>query len=883
MYSFPIFKVNYLIDKNTIAKIYVFYGTEIENINLDELFERDSNNEVFQKIFTPDEIIEIKAKSIDVIFLTETIHPDDTIGIIKLKISKYFFKPIAEEEIYLYCLQKDNLNPISVYQMLTLNDRVPLTKIRLDQLLLNIRYESGELFEFQLPIKEKYTFDDILKLDLINKKYYIAKALGQRIIMGKTEYPFIADPFYVNEYDILLERSRKELSTLNNSILLDTGKITNNNIYLCLAENIFYYYETNKLTSDYACKIYFPFLYKMNIRNSEQLDTIQQKLLDDTSSKIKIFSNTIKNIDMFYDIYKYREKSDLFSLNNKNIGIKNIKIVIHPEYKVKIPIDTIFKLIHTTINNPLIKYNPTARQENMYRLYANKMSTDGRKIPYLPKSVIFKLMKNIGKTMSVSAYINVEYEKIIYTLICEFEENGYITIYSLNDFDNAIRTDDNFEIINNIISLAANPIIDQIKPFFEQSGYKISNFHSISDNMIEIRELKYQTVYNISKKINIEQIKGCVSSIFNIESYNLSKGIEMRYKRVSNFNKHDSQEAFIIEKQKQKFSNEEIVEQLIVNYEDITEEKAYEIIDKLINELQVTRGANKKRAIEIKINPGFKTTITLNAVISEITITVDNINDLEYLYTIPMYLDSMIRITQDIKSTKYNGNIEQMCSGKEMEDIHFNEITAAPEEVYMENQLPVIEGETISYPEEEDIQKMDELLNILGYNDNSDTEEEIIEGGADTSDSPSVKSESLDSSTPESIKNSISLGSIESKPNSISLGSIEGEIESNQPISLGSIEGEIESKQDSIIEEKNMPILFIDSLSSQPSNSKEIKIKTPIMLTNIIPNSNISQSINLQIDDDKTNEPNIPLLIESINKKSSNTSEKIPSPKFLEE
>jgi hypothetical protein len=39
----------------------------------------------------------------------------------------------------------------------------------------------------------------------------------------------------------------------------------------------------------------------------------------------------------------------------------------------------------------------------------------------------------------------------------------------------------------------------------------------------------------------------------------------------------------------------------------MTERDAYEMIDRLINELQVTRGANKKRAIEIKINPGFKT------------------------------------------------------------------------------------------------------------------------------------------------------------------------------------------------------------------------------------------------------------------------------------
>ena len=826
MYSFPIFKVNYLIDKNTIGKIYVFYGNQID-INLDELFERDSNNEVFQKIFTSDELKEIKEKSIEVIFLNETIHSDDTIGIIKLKISKYFFKPTSEEEIYLYCLQKEYLNPISVYQMLTLNDRVPLTKIRLDQLLSNIRYETGELFDFQLPIKEKYTFDDILKLDLINKKYYIAKSLGQRIIMGKTEYPFIADPFYVNEYDILLERSRKELSTSNNSILLDTGSISNNNIYLCIAENMFDYCEKNNISIDYTCKIYYPFLYKMNIHDSIQLDEKHTSLVRNNDIKVKSSALNIENIDMFYDVYKYREPSNSFSL--KNNGIKNIKIVIHPEYKVKIPIDNIFKLIHANINNPLIKYNPTVRQENMYRLYANKITADGTKIPYLPKSSIFKLMKNIGKTMSVSVYINVEYESIKYEWICEFEENGQMIIYSLIDFDNVIKIDNNFEMLNNIISLAVNPVIDQIKPFFEQSGYKILNFNSITGNTIEIRELKFQTAYNITKSLNIENIKGCISSVFNIETYNLSKGIEMRYKRVSNFNKHDSQEAFIIEKQKQKFSNEEIVEQLKTNYEDITEKEAYEMIDKLLNELQVTRGANKKRAIEIKINPGFKTTITLNAILSEITIIVDNINDLNYLYTIPIYIDTMVRITQDINSTKYNGNIEKLCSGKEFEDIHFDEITAIPEEIYMENQIPTIEGENISYPEykdtEEDFNKMDELLDILGYNDDN----ESLEGGAkEEESSSSVKSESLDSSSKSSQESNIK--SLES------LGSnIEGIIESQSP--------EIELKLKSLTSNEPLSIESLEFGSSPDfEESKEIKLNPLSIVKNISP---ISNSVNI--------------------------------------
>jgi hypothetical protein len=47
------------------------------------------------------------------------------------------------------------------------------------------------------------------------------------------------------------------------------------------------------------------------------------------------------------------------------------------------------------------------------------------------------------------------------------------------------------------------------------------------------------------------------------------KGIEMRYKRVSNFNKHDSQEAFVIEKQKQGFTMDEIVVELRNNYNEL--------------------------------------------------------------------------------------------------------------------------------------------------------------------------------------------------------------------------------------------------------------------------------------------------------------------------
>lgn len=848
MSSFPVFKVNYLIGKNNIKKIIVFYGLNLEVPNPNDLFKTDPTNEVFKTIFYEDELTNIQAKNIEVIFVTDSIHIDDSIGTIKLKISNALTQPVSvsQEEIYVYCLKHVQLNPITVYQSLTLNDKIPITRVRLDQLLLNVRKEDGSAVDFGVPDKDKYTFDDILKLDLPNLNIYLAKILGQKIIMGTNEYPLVADPFYIEKYDILLERSRKEMSTMNNSLLLDTCIVYRNNIYLCLAQDVFEYCEQGNISSEQTSKLYYPFLYKLDINDLDGLETNKQSLISDTATQVTNSLLNVENINMFYDVYKYKHQTELFTLNVKKTGIKNIKIIMHPEYTVKIPIDVIFKLLHASKENALIKYNPATRQENIYRLYANKLSTDGRKIPYLPKAVIFKLVKNIGKTKTVSVYVQVSYENTLYTFVCEFEENGYISIYSFGDFENVIVINNNdFTVIDRIISLTINPIIDQIKSFFEQSGYNMIYFNSINDDNVQIQEIQYQTVYHITKSLDLYNNIGCISSVFNMETQNVKTGIEMRYKRVSNFNKHDSQEAFVIEKQKQRLSNDEIAEQLVENYEDVTIEQAYEIIDKLINELQVTRGTNKKRAIEIKVNPGFKTTLQLQGITSEVFITVNNINDIYYLYTIPIYLDTMIRITQDINSTQYNiQNIRRLCSGKEIEDVAFNEITATAEEAFPDNEVAIIEdGDTIIYPEisyenPEDIHKMNDLLDILGYGDESS--DEIIEGGAKTSsdDSMSIESDVLSTSSaslPTNNKNASldSLGSLGS------IGSnLEGDVEGLEDLEDSKINDLQEELIKLKISETKKPISFeiMKSEPEEPMLAEEVNIA-------INPNINDSNKI----------------------------------------
>ena len=147
--------------------------------------------------------------------------------------------------------------------------------------------------------------------------------------------------------------------------------------------------------------------------------------------------------------------------------------------------------------NPLIKYNPSSRQENIYRLYTDKISTDGRKIPYLKKATIIKLTKAIGRTKSVSVYIETSESQLIN---CEFDEEGYITMTA--EFNTLV----DFSQIDMILKKTINPIIQEIKTVLEQSGYKLNLFNSLNDENVEIKQMTYETNVKITKNFDFENL-----------------------------------------------------------------------------------------------------------------------------------------------------------------------------------------------------------------------------------------------------------------------------------------------------------------------------------------------------------------------------------------
>jgi len=801
----PIYKVNQLVD-GMIESVYVFYGQPIIKKN---------EKEIIKKIFTQKEIESIK----NIYFSEKQIHRDDTIGIIKLKVLSELKNKCSLGEMYLFCQKFEYLNSISIFQSLTQNKKIKLTHQRLEQFLSNIDNSNGDSF-IMPEQKDEYDLNDILGMKLDGKKL-INKVLGQKFFIIENEYPFVCDPFKISEYDTLLEKiSRNSISTLNNNLLLNTGDIENYNIFLCLASDVLSNIIKKELPENTTLKIYYPFLYSKNIKSLDKLQSSEDKLLDDDKEFLnsKIFES-FKTVDMFYDIYKYK-KNDL---NYFKKGIKFIKAIIKPKFIVKIPLDVIFKIIHSTEANPLIKYNPSSRQENIYRLYTDQIAVDGKKIPYLKKATIFNLVKNIGKTKSVTVFIEFKNNSVNQSIYCEFNENGHITISS--EFIDIVSESEIDEIFRNTV----NPIIEEVKSFLEQSGYKLDKFNSLNDENVEVKQLSYQTQIEISKSFNIETYKGCIYSIFNNESNKKKGDTTLRFKRVANFNKVTNQEAFILQKQDEGFRGNEIIEALLENYkDDLTREQAIELLKKVANEIELESGV-KKTDIKIKDNPGFKTTVLLDKKTSILTITVENINDINYLLTIPIYLDTIIRLTQDKTSTDYPAKeIKKLCSKDEIEDIVLPDIDSLSEKYVSSIEEGDIDEEDISIIYKKGKNNKKTALELLLGEDfeGEDFEGEDIFGGEGTTPisddsvssepqgTPPIVEEKSDESTVSEQGDLESFPSLEKSDESIV--SEQGDLESFP--SLEKSDESIASFKDSpVIEEKSN-----ESIASEQQGTPDV-------------------------------------------------------------
>ena len=271
----------------------------------------------------------------------------------------------------------------------------------------------------------------------------------------------------------------------------------------------------------------------------------------------------------------------------------------------------------------------------------------------------------------------------------------------------------------------------------ENTGYKFNYFNNILDKNVEIVNLQYYCELQISKNINLTQIKSCISNVFNIKTYNLTSGISMRYKRVSNYNEMNAIDSTIVELIKLQYKESDIIKNIIDNYK-ITETIAKEKLTSIINNLQLVQNLYRSNRIKIKNNPGFLTTFDKDKFKNYIYINVYNIDNLEYIDNITTFKN--IKITQQINiSDKEKILINELCKNKAIKDEKYiDDIVAQNEREYAENKDIKIETdaeEIIFDDDDKEIDNDKELLDFfLGESDDEDSLEQPVAGAIDKDD-----------------------------------------------------------------------------------------------------------------------------------------------------
>ena len=596
-------------------------------------------------------------------YSSQQIHLDDTIRNIKKKIIiELGNNKVCYEEIYLFANCSEKIKLLDAYQQITKsikksgktetrlekqlleleNISTQLDKKILGQFLLNLKVENIESVNTD---KSEYSYEDLLNFMPKEKDYNISIPLGQKFSKYRNLL-FSGNPFDILDIvgNPIFQRSREnDLYVFENHLLMNYGKIENNIIYCCLTNNILEFANEKSIDTKYLIDLYFPFLFKKGITNKELFTENQETLIKNNKNLIR--SDTTRQfniIDSFYDIY-YSRKNELPYIEK---GIENFDIIIHPDFDIPLPLDIIFKQIHSTKKIPLIKYNPGLRRENIFRFYTEEISKNGKKIPFLKKSHIFNISRQTGKSRQISLYIQHEASKQIIDIFIDLEYNGNIRIRG--NLTKLISIQDLEIIIFNSI----NPIILSINKFLENSGYTIALFENFKDNRVEIIQLDYSCKINLKKQLKLQNFVGCLTTAFDISimEFDITKIVNMQFIRVDNYMKMNAIAAMITDVFRRTANQEEVMNALMLNF-SMDQDTALKEIIKYFNEHTRIQGQYINKNVDIVDNPGFPVTMSKSPFDDKLVIKVGKINSVNFIEIIHIYLDTILRLTQYPEST----------------------------------------------------------------------------------------------------------------------------------------------------------------------------------------------------------------------------------------
>ena len=622
-----IYKIHILDASGKIEHVYVFCNKYKKSSDMKELF-------------SDLELALFESNKTEITFSNQFIYSDDTIHSIKQKIIFELGSTVALEEIYMFGFFSNKLDISLMFQDATsVSNASELTQQQFKQLVLNLNITPSNVNNLDMT-KDSYTYEDFLKLQQ-GDTCVLAKPLGIKF-QDRYNYMFSANPFHV-KYSVFQESPDNQMLLFENTLLLNYGSLDSNNIYVSFAESVFENSDKSGLDPEQMSRLYFPLLYKNGIVERDSLNDNREDMI--RSSKKALGQNTLQyyeSIDIFHEIY-WRRKIEQPYIRR---GITKYSFVLNPSSNYLFPLDTIFKTIHATKSTPFIKYNPGKRRENMYRLYSEYISQNGKKIPVLSESVVKRLIRDMGRSHQISLYLQDESKNEVFI---SFDTNAKMRVNG--DLLEPMLPEE----FAQFIMAAVNPVIQIINNVLQSSGYSLGLLTSMNNDLIQDSSYKYVAVLPIQKKVDLGKQRGSIGNVFDVFDSDVVSGANMRFKRVENFKEMDAQAALITKMYQSANDDRDILTTLMTNYR-MSEEDA---IDRLVN----YRSEHQEIAGKVIENPGFPAIFRMESMTNNLVAEVDEINHLSHIDSLHIYIDTILRISQDKSSTSFSvDEIDAFCT-----------------------------------------------------------------------------------------------------------------------------------------------------------------------------------------------------------------------------
>lgn len=661
-------------DTQSYENIYKFCKVNRNDEKTEVLVFR-GNNEVDQidELFDDLEITNMKLNNTKVEYSGQIIHGDETIQIIKHKLLKELgLDDHVYENLYLYAKSSQNINLWDLYQTVTQNDTYPLMQNQLGQLLIHLNVSAE--FVSNIPVKPLYSYNDLLgyfKKNDLEVDMYIP--IGQKFA-STYDYLFSGNPNHMSSFSPnYAQNSANPLYLYEQSLLFTYGKLKNNEIYYVTLNDIANHTNDINITETMLIKNYFPLLAKQQIDSQSVFNEKKIELIDNyKKNMMPSLEQSQKIQESFYSIY-HQKTEDLQYLSK---GISDFTMVIHPSNHTQLPLDIVFKNIHASKDIPFIKYNPGPRKENLYRIYSETIATNGSKIPYLKDPSVHTLSKEMGKPKTIAMFVNTENDDYA-SIVIELHKNGNIIVKG--SMKNVVVP----ETFNQYIVSLLNNIIHNLNIFLEQIGYNMNTIKDIFDNRIEFTNIDVQLEFDIKKDLHLKKSPyiHCITRVFDIMEGDSKKGYLLNYKRVNNYRKMEAIDAMVTNIYNNTNSDREVIDALKMNY-NMEQDEAVQHFTEFLNNFTQINGEYVNKQTQIVENPGFQISLKPSVFENKFEITIAGINNINYIDSIFLHIDSFLRMTQLPESTSFElDTLNDICSKPKKKEEAFKEkvvITVEP-------------------------------------------------------------------------------------------------------------------------------------------------------------------------------------------------------------